>query len=107
MANYTTNFTTLSEFADFILQQGDGAIVTLDIGLVASPIVHEQMLLEAVAMARTSGAIVLFSRTVSGDLLQWHRFHCEGSRNVLVWLLLELESISNGERSEVASDYSA
>lgn len=107
MANYTTNFTTLSEFADFITQQGDGATVTLDIGLVASPIVHEQMLLEAVAMARTSGAIVLFSRTISGESLLWHRFHCEGSRSVIAWLLWELESISSGERAESISDYSS
>lgn len=91
-------FTTLSEYADYLLSL-NSETVNFNVAGVNSGLEYEGLLLEAVAMARLNGVAVLFTREAT-DRLIWHRFHCSGKTSSVAWLLYEIESIGKGERGK-------
>lgn len=93
-----TVFNTLSEYADYFLGL-NSETVTLTIAGVYFGLEYEGLLLETVAMARTNGVAVMFTRGTS-DKLIWYRFHCSGKTSSVAWLLYERESIGKGERGK-------
>ena len=103
MVETNSELTKLSQFAELVLRRAEetgAGESTVTIRSLNSPLRYEMQLLEAIEMARQNGVSVLYTRTVDGSTLVWHRFHCSGRPDFLAWLFYELESIANGERGE-------
>lgn len=87
---------TLAELADQILDSySRGVSTALKFGEVSIALKDEQELVELAEMARKNGALILYSRQLSGDRVLWKNMLLDGDPRAVAWFIREL----NGDRN--------
>ncbi len=63
------------------------------------PAQYEIQLIEAAEMARRNGIVVAYTPQLEESKLFWHRVILKGDKQIVAWLIMELEAIAHGLRS--------
>jgi len=84
---------TMAELADQIMDayRKGSNLTTANIGVLDIPLEEEPRILDMAAMARTNGAVVVYSRRVEGERALWERLTISGPPPVVAWFYREFD----------------
>jgi hypothetical protein len=84
---------TMTDVADQIMDayRKGSTITTATMGVLDMPLEDEPRTLERAAMARTNGAVVVYSRRVEGERALWERLTISGPPPVVAWFYREFD----------------
>lgn len=88
---------TLSQIAAHVLRHPRPAISVIAEAWLF-PAQYEIQLIEATEMARRNGIVVAYTPQLEESNLIWHRIVLKGDKQIVAWLIVELEAIAQGLR---------